>query len=272
MVVSSCRPARTRDKAKVECGVLIVERWVLASLRHRRFFTLAEANTAIRERLAWLNRRPFKRLAGSRHSLFEQLERPALRPLPDRPYEYATWKQVTVNIDYHVELDRHYYSVPYQLVGERCEARFTTTTVEVFLRGRRVASHARSYRSYGHTTLPEHMPDSHRRYLEWTPSRIVRWAATTGPQTAQLVEDILASRPHPEQGLRSCLGLLRLGREYGAERLEAACARALAIQALSYRSVESILRTGLDRQPLPTTAPDHPRRQHDNLRGATYYR
>ncbi|MGH7612122.1 MAG: IS21 family transposase [Candidatus Dormibacteria bacterium] len=270
--VIPARPYKPRDKAKVEAGVLLAERWILASLRHHTFFSLAEANLAIRERLDRLNDRPFQKLEGSRRSLFLQLDRPSLRLLPERPYEFATWKVVTVNIDYHVELDRHYYSVPYQLARQRCEVRLTATTVEVLCRGRRVASHRRSLVRGGHTTLPEHMPESHRRHLEWTPSRIVRWAENTGPQTASLVDGILRSRPHPEQGFRSCLGILRLGQRYGGDRLEAACTRAVTFQAFSYRSVESILRRGLDRQPLPLPAPPTVTpRHHEYVRGAAYY-
>ncbi len=258
-------------KAKVENGVLLAERWILAALRHRTFFSLAEANAAIRERLAWLNARPFKKLEGCRRSLFVELDRPALRPLPPHPYEYAVWKLATVNIDYHVEIEPHYYSVPYGLVGERCDVRLTATTVEVFFRGRRVASHLRNAAPGRHTTHPDHMPESHRRYADWTPGRIVRWAEQTGPATAALAQGILASRPHPEQGFRSCLGILRLGRRYGPERLEAACARALLVGATSYRSVESILRTGLDRGPLPAPRPVSPPRRHENVRGPGYY-
>jgi len=190
----------------------------------------AEANAAIRERLAWLNARPFKKLPGSRRSLFIELDRPALRPLPARSYEFATWRTAKVNIDYHVELERHWYSVPYQLVGQRCDVRASATTVEVFARGRQVASHLRSRKPGRHTTEPAHMPESHRRHLEWSPGRLVRWATRGGPATGALVVAILASRPHPEQGFRSCLGILRLGRRYGDERLEAAAARALAIR------------------------------------------
>ena len=265
------RPYKPRDKAKVEAGVLLAERWILAALRNRTFFGLVEANAAIRERLAWLNDRPFKKLPGSRRSLFAELDAPALRPLPARRYEFATWKLATVNIDYHVELDRHWYSVPYRFVGERADVRASATTVEVFIRGRRVASHLRSAKAGRHTTEPSHMPESHRRHLEWSPGRIVRWASQTGPATGALVAAILESRPHPEQGYRSCLGILRLGRRYGPERLEAAAARALAIRALSYRSVESILKRGLDRSPLPDAAPASPTRRHENVRGATYY-
>ena len=264
------RSHKPRDKAKVEAGVLIAERWILASLRNVTFFSLVTANDAIRERLEWLNNRRFQKLEGTRRTLFEELDRPAMRPLPARPYEYAVWKQATVSIDYHVEVERHCYSVPYQLVGQRCDVRLSATVVEVLHRGRRVASHARSYRR-GYTTDPAHMPASHRRHLEWTPGRIVRWAEQTGPATAQVVAQVLASRPHPEQGFRSCLGILRLSRRFGAERLEAACRRAVAIQAFSYRSVESILKTGLDRQPLPAPPAVLPLRRHENVRGPAYY-
>jgi transposase len=271
--VIPARSAKPRDKAKVEVGVQVVERWILARLRKRTFFSLAELNAAIRGLLEELNRRPFKKLPGCRRSLFEALDRPALKPLPARPYEYATWKVATVNIDYHVEAERHWYSVPYQLVGQKVDLRLSATVVEAFFRGRRVASHLRSFRPYAFTTDPAHMPASHRAHREWTPGRILRWARSSGPQTAELVEGVLSSRPHPEQGFRSCLGILRLGKHYGGERLEAACGRALAMGAFSYRSVESILRTGLDRQPLLALVPPPvPLRPHENLRGPGYYR
>ncbi len=272
---SAIIPARSykpRDKAKVEAGVLLAERWILACLRNRTFFSIADANLAIWELLEGLNDRPFQKLEGSRRSVFEQLERAVLRPLPEYPYEYATWKKATVNIDYHVEVDRHYYSAPYQLARQVTEVRLTATTVEVLHRGRRVASHQRSFARGGHTTVPEHMPESHRRHLEWTPGRLVRWAERTGPQTAVLVDSIMRSRPHPEQGYRSCMGILRLQKRYGSARLEAACARGVAIRAFSYRSLESILKNGLDGQPLPTkAAPTTPPRQHEYVRGASYY-
>jgi len=265
------RPRKPRDKAKVEVGVLVVERWILAALRDRTFFSLAEANAAIGERLTWLNARPFTKLPGSRRSLFTDIERPALRPLPTERYQFATWKMATVNIDYHVEVEGHWYSVPYQLVGQRADVRLSATTVELFVGGRRVASHLRGRQPGRHTTEPAHMPESHRRHLEWSPGRLVRWAERSGPATGALVTAILASRPHPEQGFRSCLGILRLGRRYGDERLEAAAARAMAIRALSYRSVESILKSGLDQVPLPSAAAPAPMRRHANLRGGTYY-
>jgi len=269
--VIPARPRKPRDKAKVEAGVLVVERWVLAALRNRTFFSLAEANRAIGERVAWLNARPFKKLEGSRDSLFAELDRPALRPLPATPYEYAVWKQAKVSIDYHVELDRHYYSVPYGLVGEQVDVRASARTIEVFARGRRVASHPRSSAVGRHTTETAHMPESHRRHLEWTPGRLVAWGEQTGPATGALVAAILASRPHPEQGFRSCLGIFRLGRRHGEARLEAACARALAGGALSYRSVDSILRGGLERTPLPELPPVRATRTHANVRGPAAY-
>jgi transposase len=270
--VIPARPSKPRDKAKIEVGVQVVERWILARLRNRTFFSLTELNDAIRELLEELNSRPFRKLPGCRRSLFEALDRPVLKPLPDRPYELATWKLARVNIDYHVEVERHWYSVPYQLVGQQVDVRLTATTVEVIFRSRRVASHLRSFEPYRFTTDPAHMPASHRAHREWTPGRILRWAQTTGPKTAEFVEGVLTSRPHPEQGFRSCLGILRLGKRYGDQRLEAACGRALTLRAFSYRSVESILKTGLDRQPLLALAPPILTGAHDNVRGRDYYR
>jgi transposase len=249
----------------------LAERWILARLRNWRFYSLAEANAAIAECMAAINERPFRKMPGSRRSWFEELERPVMRPLPQTRYEFARWRVgLKVNIDYHVESNRHYYSVPYQLVGTRVDVGVTATTVEVFQISRRVASHLRDDTPGRHTTDPAHMPESHRRHAEWSPARIVAWAQHTGPATAALAEAILASRPHPEQGYRSCLGIIRLADRCGPERVEAACARALAVRALSYRSVESILRHGLDSQPLRAgPARTHP--HHQNLRGATYY-
>ncbi len=265
------RSAKPRDKAKAEVGVQIVERWILARLRNRQFFSLVELNTAMAELLEVLNSRPFKKLPGTRGSLFESLDRPAMRALPAVPYEYAEWKKVRVNIDYHVAIAKHYYSVPYQLVKQQLEARVTTSTVELFNKGKRVASHRRSYRPGQHTTVNAHMPKAHRQYAEWTPQRLVRWAAETGPATAKLVEKILSSRPHPQHGFRACLGLMRLGKRYTTARLEAASRRALTIGSCSYKSVESILKNGLDRKPLPSTTIETPTIEHDNLRGSDYY-
>jgi transposase len=269
--VIPARSGKPRDKAKAESGVLQAERWILAALRHRTFFSLAEANAAIAERVAWLNARPFRKLPGSRLSMFTELDRPALRPLPVRPYEYAEWLGAKVNIDYHVEVERHWYSVPHQLVGQRLDIRASARVVEVLHRGRRVASHPRSREQGRFTTLPAHMPEAHRRHAAWTPGRIVAWAERTGPATGMLVTEIMASRPHPEQGFRSCLGIMRLGRRYGDDRLEAAAARALAVRGLSYRSIESILKGGLDRQPLPGDEPVGSIDDHANVRGPAYY-
>jgi transposase len=266
------RAYKPRDKAKAESGVLIAERWIIARLRDRRFCSLGEANTAIAACVAEINARPFQKLDGSRQLLFEQLDRPALRPLPATRYEFATWRKARVNIDYHIAADRHYYSVPYQLARQQVDVRLSAATVEIFRNSARVASHARSHVRHGHTTDPAHMPESHRRPAAWTPSRITEWAGKTGPSTAALVAAILASRPHPEQGYRAALGIIRLAGRYGDLRAEAACARALCLRSYSYRSVESILRTGLDRQPLPGQAPGRsPHPAHANVRGPGYY-
>jgi transposase len=272
LAVVPARSGRPRDKAKAETHVLVVQRWVLAALRHRRFYTLADLNAAIRDLVGQLNARPMKKLGVSRRELFDRLDRPALHPLPATRYELATWTDGTVNIDYHVEVAHNYYSVPYPLVHQRVEARLTATTVEVFFKGRRVASHRRLTGRAQPSTQPEHMPHAHRAHAEWTPSRLIAWAAKTGPATAQVVSHILAARPHPEQGYRACLGLLRLGQRYGAERLEAACARAARLGAARYRTVQNILTTGLDRVPLDeSSSARHVIPLHPNLRGAAYY-
>ncbi len=198
------RAARPRDKAKVEVGVQVVERWILARLRHHTFFALAEVNAAICELLPALNNRPFKKLPGSRQSLCETLDHPALQALPVQPYPYAEWKQVRVHIDYHVEVDGHSSSVPYALVKQQLDVRLSAQVVEVFHKGNRVASHQRSPHKGRHSTVAAHMPKAHRHYAEWTPQRLIRWAAHNGPATADVVETILASRPHPQQGFRAC--------------------------------------------------------------------
>lgn len=269
-VIIPARPRKPRDKAKVESAVLVAQRWILAALRNHTFFSLEQANAAIREKLEELNDRKFQRLDCSRRDLFEQIDRPALRPLPAARYELAEWSSPKVNIDYHVDVQRHFYSVPYSLVHERLDARRTATTVEVFWKGRRIVTHRRSYEKGRYTTLPEHMPPEHQKYLEWTPSRILAWAAQTGPRTAELAKAILDGRPHPVQGYRACLGILRLGKSHGADRLEAACTRALSIGAPSYKSVKSILKNGLDREPVRPPSP-RPPIEHDNIRGPDYY-
>jgi len=261
----------TRAKAKAEAGVLLVERWILAALRKRTFFSLGEVNGAISELLVRLNERPFRKLEGSRQSLFETLERPALKPLPAERYQYGEWKTVRVNIDYHVDLDRHWYSVPYQLIQQQVEIRATATTVEIFHKGMRVASHARSHAANRHTSIHEHRPKAHQRHLEWTPSRIVEWSGKIGPATAQVVDRILTGNRHPEQGYRSCLGIIRLGKKYPHARVEAAAQRALALNVCSYQSLKSILKNHLDGQDPESPPEPQPPVDHPNLRGPGYY-
>jgi transposase len=270
--VIPARVRRPRDKAKAEAGVLLVERWVLARLRNHTFFSLSELNREIARLLDELNDRPFQKLSGTRRTRFEELDRPAMQPLPERPYEYAQWKKARVHrIDYHVALDGHHYSAPHRLAGEPVDVRSSATAIEIFHRGERVAAHARSTRQGGYTTEPGHRPHSHQQHLDWSPQRMIRWASQTGPSTAAVVEHILSTRPHPEQGYRACLGIIRLGKRFSPQRLEAACARALEIRGVSYRSIESILKNGLDRQHSePQTTLSLPQ-EHAHVRGRTYY-
>jgi transposase len=269
--VVPARPRKPRDKAKVEVGVQVAQRWILAVLRHRTFYSLAELNAAIRECLERLNNRPMKKLGKSRRELFETIDRPNALPLPARPYEYAEWYKAKVNLDYHIEVDRHYYSVPFRLLREKVDVRLTAGTVEVFRKGERVAAHARSYIRGQYTTLKEHMPPEHRAYAEWSPSRFIKWAAKTGDATAQVVEKILATRSYPEQGYRACLGIIRLGRHYEPERVEAAAERALKYNACSYRSMKAILSTGLDRRDESPETGQMSLPIHQNIRGKEYY-
>lgn len=271
MAVLPARPAHPQDKAKVEVGVQVVERWILARLRGRTFTTLGELNRAIAALLEQLNARAFKKLPGCRRSAFEELDRPALGPLPAVPMEVAQFKLARVNIDYHVELNGHYYSVPNALVGQQVELRIGERTLEVLHKQQRVAAHAISSSRGAHTTVAEHMPASHRAHAQWSPARLIAWGERMGAATATVVRWQMEHRPHPEQGYRACLGLMRLQREYGTERLEAACARALSIRAPHYKSVSSILASGLDRQPViaANEAPLLP--AHENVRGPGYY-
>lgn len=272
VAVLPARPAHPRDKPKVEVGVQVVERWILARLRHRRLFSLAEANAAIAELLVELNARAFKKLPGCRASAFAALDRPVLRPLPISRMPIARFKRARVNIDYHVELDGHYYSVPYRLVRTEVELRITATTVEAMAAQQRVAMHPYSTRKGAHTTTAEHMPAAHRAHREWTPAKLLAWGERIGPSCGALVRWQMEHRPHPEQGYRACLGLRRLARQFGESRLEAACARALAIRSPTYRSVASILAVGLDRQPAtadPSVQTSLP--LHENVRGSKYY-
>jgi len=250
--------------------VLIAKRWILSVLRHRKFYTLADLNAAISELLERLNNRTLRKLKQSRRELFVLFDQPNALALPQNSYQYAEWKIATVHIDYHVEVDDHYYSVPYELKGQKLHVRFTAHTVEVFQKGQRVACHVRSYLPHRHTTLKEHMPPAHRKYSEWSPDRFIRWAHKTGPHTARLVQTIIESRAHPEQGYRSCLGILNLEKHYPQQRLENAAARALRYSNLSLRALRKILENGLDRleekQSSTATLP-----AHDNIRGGQYY-
>jgi len=273
VAVLPARPGRPQDKAKVEVGVQVVERWILARMRHRRFFSLVELNRAIAQLLTDLNQRPFKKLPGCRAVAFAALDAPALKPLPAMPMMLAQFKPARVNIDYHVAFEGHYYSVPHQHVGAAVELRITAGTLEVLLRRQRIAAHARNARVGGFTTVAEHMPASHRAHRQWTPAKLIAWGERIGAATAAVVRWQMQHRPHPEQGYRACLGLMRLARQYGDERLEAACARAQSIRAPNYRSVKSILECGLDRQDSSLLGgAASPMPSHDNVRGPGYYR
>lgn len=265
------RVRKPRDKAKVEVAVQVVQRWILARLRNRRFFSLAELNGAIRELTTDLNNRPMRHLGTTRRALFEAIERGALLDMPDEPYAYAEWRRCRAGLDYHVEVYGHFYSVPYRLMREVIGARITDQTIELYHQNNRVACHVRNPRQHQHTTIAEHMPSAHRRHAEWTPTRLLRAAEAIGPSTIALVERILAAKPHPEQGFRACLGILRLVRSYGPGRLEAACQRGMDIGARTYGSVQSILRNGLDRAYRPEPVPDELPVQHENIRGSGYY-
>ena len=270
-VIIPARAGAPQDKAKVEKGVQEAERRILAVLRHQKFFSLSELNRAIRGACEAMNRRPFQKMPGCRAEWFEELDRPALRALPARRFEIAQWREAKANIDYHVQVDWHCYSVPYQLANQGVEVRECARTIEIFHRGKRVALHPRSHKRGGYTTDPAHRPKSHQRHLEWTPSRLINWAQRdVGPACARALARLLESKPHPEQGYRACLGIIRLGRRYKAQRLEAACHRAVALDICSYRSIRSILETGADRLALGES-PARPKILHANLRGKQYY-
>jgi transposase len=269
--VLPARPRKPRDKAKVEVGVQIAERWIIAALRHRKFFSLGELNRAIRELLEKLNQRPFTKREGSRRSLFLEVDQPALRSLPAERFDLSEWSQATVNIDYHIQFDDSFYSVPYQLSRKIVDVRATPTTVEIFYQHQRVASHVRARKSHTAVTNHEHRPASHRAHLDWPPSRMIQWARSVGPHIAEMVEKILAAYPHPEMGYRSCLGIIRLGQSYPTTRVEAAAERALVTGAVSFKSLESILRRRLDQQPLNPPAVTRALPAHTNIRGAAYF-
>ena len=266
-------PARVRkpkDKSKVEVAVQVVERWILARLRNHKFFSLAELNQAIRQLLEELNNRPMRHLGQSRREFFQSLDQPALKPLPATPYEFAEWKMARVNIDYHVEFDKHYYSVPYSLIHQQVYIRATQRSIQISFKNRCIASHLRAYTRGSHTTVSDHMPPAHQKYAEWSPQRILRWAQTMGPHTTQLIDALFASRKYPQQAFRSCLGILRLGQRYGPDRLEAACRRALPAGIHSYKGIKNILDANLDQidvdPPSPSALPGHA-----NIRGKTYF-
>ena len=268
-------PARSRkpkDKAKVEVGVQGVERRILAKLRDRQFFSVAEINLVIKDLLEEYNARLFQKISGSRRSLFQSLDKPALSPLPNTRYEYAQWKKVRVGLDYHLAFEQHYYSVPHRYKREELDLRITPSSIEFFYKSKAIAVHRRAYKK-GHTTIKEHMPKQHQSYAEWTPERLIRWAEKTGEQTAQLIQRMIESRPQPQQAFRACIGVMRLGKSYGDDRLEKAAARANLLGALSYSSIASILKKGLDQKPLPETNTDEviiiP--THNNIRGSGYY-
>jgi transposase len=272
-VIIPARPYKPKDKAKAEVAVQIVGRWILARLRNRQFFSLQELNKAIAELLPLLNRKLFKKKDGSRQSWFETVDKPALKPLPTVPYAFGIWKKVRVSIDYHVDVEGHFYSVPYALIGKQLDTRYTADKVELMHKGKAVACHNRAYTRGSHSTHKEHMPKAHRKHMEWTPGRILNWANSIGPHTLKLVHHLLENRPHPEQGYRSCLGLLSLSRKYGSTRLESACQRAILLGSLSRRSVASILEAGLDKQPLPLKEEEKQEAFlfHPNVRGSDYY-
>lgn len=270
IAVMPARARKPQDKGKVEVGVQIVERWILAALRHRQFFSLSEANQEIHRLIERLNQRPFRKLPGNRQQQFA-LEKEALQPLPVQPYTLALWKKVRVNIDYHIELERHYYSVPCRLVRKELDLRYTDNIIECYYRGQRIASHTRSYLPGKHTTVAEHMPKNHREYADWTPERILAWAAKSGPATVELITRLIAKRAYPPQAYRSALGILRLGKGYGNARLDAACCRALQLGTCNSRSIESILKRGLDSQSLPESTEETTTATHSHLRGPLYY-
>lgn len=268
-VIMPARPRRPKDKAKVENAVKLAKRWILARLRNRIFTSLSGLNEAIAELLELFNRKPMKKIGKSRLELFAALDRPHALTLPERPYEYADWKPVKAGPDYHVEYQHHYYSVPFTYIRKALEVRATAATVEVLCRGERIASHTRSYQKGGFTTVPAHRPQAHQKYLEWTPERILAWAQKSGEAVHSLAQAIMGRREFAEQAYRSCLGIIRLAKRFSAERLNAACARALAYRILTYRGVKNILLKNLDQQePEKIT---HSPRGHENIRGAAYY-
>lgn len=270
-VIIPARVKKPRDKAKVEVSVQIAERWIMAALRNRTFFSIQEINEAVWDLLEVIKHRRFKQMNTTRWELFQKLDKPALKPLPRQRYQFLEWAKAKVHIDSHIAVDKHFYSVPHRLVGERVDVRMSSITVEVLYKNKRVASHLRSYLEGKTTTVIDHLPKHHQEYLKWTPERIASWAGKTGPNTAALVKKIMASRPHPALGFKTCLGIIRLEGKYDRERLEAACGRGLKINTTSYQSIKSILERGLDQIPLKDDAVQLTLPQHENIRGKEYY-
>ena len=272
-VIIPARAYKPRDKAKVENAVQNAERSIIAALRHQTFFSVAEVNKAIKKLLVKLNSKPFQKMEGSRLSLYEEIEKLILLPLPEQRYQFSTWSTAKVNIDYHIQADKHFYSVPFRMVHQQVDVRMTDQTVEIFLRKHRVAVHRRSYMKGRYTTDPAHMPEAHQKHLEWTPERLTNWAQKIGEHCSQAVKAIIESKRHPEQGYRACLGIMRLSRDHGSQRVEAACRRALAFNTCSYQSIKSILKTKLDKEPLPGSEELTllPVQEHENVRGEAYY-
>lgn len=272
VAVIPARPRKPRDKPKAELSVLLAQRWILARLRHQRFFSLEEANRAVAALLVEANNKKFKKLPGSRRSVFDELDRPALRPLPARPYQFAQWKAARVHIDYHVEFDEHFYSVPYRYAREQVDVRYTQNTVEIFHRGQRIAAHGRSHRRGDPTTIPSHMPPHHQAATtDWNPQRLLRWATDIGPHTAAVIEHLLRGRRHPEQAYRACLGILRMGKKYDRRRLEAACCCAIEKKAMNYQFIASTLKNGLEGSSTSTAPQSELPLAHANVRGPSYY-
>ena len=273
-VIIPARTYRPRDKAKVENAVQNSERRILAALRNQTFFSIAELNKAIKKLLVKLNSKPFQKMEGSRLSLYEEIEKLVLLPLPEQRYEFSKWGKAKVNIDYHIQTDNHFYSVPYRLVHEQVDVRLTHQTVEIFIRRQRVAVHRRSYVKGRYTTEKAHMPESHKNHLEWTPERLISWAEKIGENCARAVKSIIESKRHPELGYRACLGIMRLSRDHGSQRLDAACKRALTFDVCSYRSIKSILKTKLDKESLPGSGDPTSLlvNDHENVRGEAYYK
>jgi len=270
VAILPARPYKPKDKAHAENGVKLAKRWILARLRNKIFYSLAELNKEILKLLDKLNERVMRKINKSRKELFEILDKPHAQLLPDNSFEFAEWKKARVNINYHISFDEHDYSVPYTYIHQEIDIRATINTVEVFYKGNRICSHQRSYKKHKYTTVKEHMPPSHQKYIEWTPERILKWSKKYGESVRELVEKIMDSKKYPEQAYKSCLGIIRLEKHFSADRLNDACNRALQYNVHSYQGVKNILKNGLDQVKQPQ-AVSKPPQQHENIRGAGFY-